>query len=134
MKRIENGRQVKLITKGDILLLAAVAFFAIIGLVIWLIQPQGEVVCVYRNGKKIAEYALHKDGVYTVTSEAGFNTVTVKGGTVCVTEADCSNGVCMRYGAISRVGQSIVCAPHGITVKIEGNSGIDAILSWEFSV
>ena len=52
---------------------------------------------------------------------SNFNTVEIKSGSVSVTEASCRNQVCVRHGAISRPGESIVCLPNRLVVTIEGS-------------
>ena len=48
--------------------------------------------------------------------------ILVHDGKVLVSAADCSTQVCVRSRAISRVGESIVCAPHGLVVTVVGES------------
>ncbi|MBQ9272960.1 MAG: NusG domain II-containing protein [Mogibacterium sp.] len=53
-----------------------------------------------------------------------YNVVEISGGTVSVTEASCKNQVCVKHGAISGTGESIVCLPNRLVVRIEsGGSG-----------
>ena len=62
-----------------------------------------------------------------------YNVVVISGGTVSVTEASCKNQVCVKHGAISRSGESIVCRPNRLVVRIEDNSeeggGYDSVTS-----
>ena len=57
----------------------------------------------------------------------GHLTVRIEDGAVWVEHADCADRTCERTGKITRAGQSIVCLPNGIVVKIVGKSD----LSWE---
>ena len=52
-----------------------------------------------------------------------YNVVTISGGSVSVTEASCKNQVCVRHGAITSPGESIVCLPNRLVVRIEDGSG-----------
>ena len=62
-----------------------------------------------------------------------YNVVVISGGTVSVTEASCKNQVCVKHGAISRPGESIVCLPNRMVVRIENSSeeggGYDSVTS-----
>ena len=62
-----------------------------------------------------------------------YNVVEIKDGKVSVTEASCKNQVCVRHGAISRSGESIVCLPNRLVVRIENGSeeggGYDSVTS-----
>lgn len=48
-----------------------------------------------------------------------YNVVVISGGTVKVTEASCANQVCVGHSAISRSGESIVCLPNKLIVRID---------------
>ena len=52
-----------------------------------------------------------------------YNVVVISGGTVSVTEASCKNQVCVKHGSVSRPGESIVCLPNRLVVRIENDSG-----------
>ena len=55
--------------------------------------------------------------------------VAAENGAVRVAESDCPNQDCVRTGAISRAGQSIVCLPARVAVTIEGAAaGYDVIV------
>lgn len=62
-----------------------------------------------------------------------YNVVEISGGTVSVTEASCKNQVCVKHGEISRSGESIVCLPNRLVVRIENSSeeggGYDSVTS-----
>ena len=73
-----------------------------------------------------AVYPLHEAGEYTVSSAGYTLTVRVENGTVRVSESNCPGGDCVRTGAVSRVGQSIVCMPGRVVVKIIGEESADA--------
>jgi hypothetical protein len=62
-----------------------------------------------------------------------YNVVVISSGEVSVTEASCKNQVCVKHGAISRSGESIVCLPNRLVVRIESGSeeggGYDSVTS-----
>ena len=63
-----------------------------------------------------------------------YNVVVISGGSVSVTEASCKNQVCVRHGSISRPGESIVCLPNRLIVRIENGAseeggGYDSVTS-----
>ncbi len=62
-----------------------------------------------------------------------YNVVVIRGGKVSVTEASCANQVCVKHGEISRAGESIVCLPNKLMVRIENSSeeggGYDSVTS-----
>ena len=62
-----------------------------------------------------------------------YNVVIISGSKVSVTEASCKNQVCVKHGAISRPGESIVCLPNRLVVRIENGAeeggGYDSVTS-----
>ena len=62
-----------------------------------------------------------------------YNVVVISNSTVSVTEASCKNQVCVKHGAVSRSGESIVCLPNRLVVRIESGSeeggGYDSVTS-----
>ncbi len=55
---------------------------------------------------------------FTVYSEHGSNTICYGSGKIWVSEADCKNQTCKKYGKASLSGETIVCAPHRLVIKI----------------
>ena len=49
---------------------------------------------------------------------------------VAVTASDCPGGDCVRTGAITQSGESIVCLPARVVIQLEGgtDSGVDAVI------
>ena len=108
-------------------------------------------VVIESNGKTYAEYSLYSDVTVTVPapkqlsldapeakdSESAdikydyYNVVKISGGEVSVTEASCKNQVCVKHGSITHTGETIVCLPNRLVVRIvdpEGG-GYDAVTS-----
>ena len=104
------------IKRGDILVLAALLIVsAALGIFLATNRTEPQYVSV----KAIARLPLSKDCVYRINDG---NTIEIRDGSVRMSEADCPDKICVKTGRISRSGQSIVCAPHRVTVTITGNS------------
>ena len=56
---------------------------------------------------------------FTVETPDGWNTVTVDGHTIAVTDADCHDKICVKTGAISQKGEVIACLPHKLIIEIK---------------
>lgn len=81
----------------------------------------GGVAVVQVDGETVAKLPLGEDTELLIGSEtAAYNRVTVSGGKVAVTDADCPDRVCVRTGAIDSQGQVIACLPHKLIVTVEG--------------
>ena len=95
----------------------------------------GAKVVIESGGELYATYPLSEDLTISVPAPGrGENVVEISGGTVSVTEASCKNQVCVRHGAISKTGESIVCLPNRLVVRIQSGSaeeggGYDSVTS-----
>ena len=72
------------------------------------------------DGKIIAVYPLSEDRTEVINTPEGKNRLEIKDGRVRVTDADCPDKLCVNQGWISMKGQSVICLPHKLTVKITG--------------
>ncbi len=86
------------------------------------------------GGDLYARYPLNEDRTVVVPApKQNENVVVISGGKVSVTEASCKNQVCVKHGPISRSGESIVCLPNRLVVRIENGSeeggGYDSVTS-----
>ena len=114
-------------TKFFVAVIAAVLVLCI-GLSAVLLLPgapaaQAEIIS---EGKRVAIVDLGEDRQFTVTNSAGgSNTVTVAGGKIAVTEADCPDHYCMHRGYCDS-GREIVCLPNKLIIRFLGEQEIDA--------
>ena len=83
---------------------------------------------VYQNGELVKVLSLDREQTLTVTGKYT-NVITVQGGRVAITHTDCPGGDCLSAGEISRAGESIVCLPNRLILRIDGTSedGPDAM-------
>lgn len=106
---------------------AIIIVVAIIVTLVLLFQSDGNVVKIYSDGSLIGEYSLTEDRTVTINNDGEENVIRIEDGYVYMLSANCSNGICLNYGKISRNGREIVCAPHGLVVIIERDDDLDAI-------
>lgn len=117
----------KLISKSDIFF--TVALVAAI-LLLWfftLPRAAGGMVVFRHNGEVLASLPLSENTTYEVdkTYRIVFE---IKNGAVRVVSTTCPNHQCEKTGAVSHAGQSIVCAPGGVTATITGEEAeIDGV-------
>ncbi len=103
--------------------LIPVATVLVLALLIWLAVLPGDAgryVEVTVAGQGTERYPLVADRTLELDSRGVRLTVIVENGEVCVGQADCPDGVCTATGHISRTGQSIVCAPAGVVIRVVG--------------
>ena len=119
-------RLVKRTRRNDLLLiLGALLLAAALLFVLRLTRRTGGEAVVSIGGAEYCRLPLTIDAELTLPCG---NTVTVRGGAVCVSDADCPDRVCVRTGWVRADGETIVCLPHRLVVEVAGGAarGTDA--------
>ena len=98
-------------------------------LALWLLpRGGGETVLVYQDGQLLRTLDLRQDTVFTVEGPAGENTVTVTGGEVFVSQADCPDQVCVAHGFLVSGKEPIICLPNRLTIEwAQKDAQVDAL-------
>lgn len=82
-------------------------------------RPEGGTAAVRVGGELYGSYDLHTDQEIEITGKnGGTNLLQIHGGKASVTQASCPDHLCVRQGAVSRQGESIICLPHEVVVEI----------------
>ena len=109
--------------KRDLLLLAvllAAAALLFAGREFFAGRP-AVMVSVSVDGTEIMTLDLNRNDDIVIESGNGqTNHLIIEDGKAFLTEASCPDKLCVRQGAISETGQSIVCLPHRVIVTIVG--------------
>lgn len=108
----------------DILLIALALAAAGI---LWLtLRPtvDGGTVVVRQAGEEIGRYPLHGERTVTI-GDADYNILEIRDGQAMVTDANCGDHTCIRTGAISREGETIICLPHRLEIRVVGGKTPD---------
>ena len=118
--------------RGDIVILIFALLLCAAPLLMLLPAPSAPVRAVVRqNGAVLCTLPLETDAEKEILSPdgSGFNLIRVQGGAVYMADADCPDRTCVRMGAISRAGETLVCLPHRLTITLEGaaDSALDAV-------
>ena len=115
--------------RGDLYLMVGCLLAALVCCCLWfLLRQDGGTVIVEQNGQETARYALSEDRTVRIEGEGGYNLLVIEGGEVYLSEADCPTQLCVKTGKIRYAGQSIVCLPHKLAVRITGGaSGLDGV-------
>lgn len=70
-----------------------------------------------------------------VNTQYGNNEVHIENGEVHMHESDCKDKICMKMGKISLSGDSIICLPNRLMVKIvedkPSDDSLDMIIKWK---
>lgn len=105
-----------LISVGVVLIAVAMLLFPS------LLQEEGERLVIVTPTER-TEYPLNVDRCISLHSEGVDMEIVIENGEVFVRRSSCRDGVCTASGRIARAGQSILCAPAGVTLLIEGGDG-----------
>ena len=108
---------------GD--LLAALAVLLVAVLLLWhpwRTRDAGKTVVIVTPDQTF-EYALSEDTAFQIESRGITLFVTIMDGEVDVYKSDCSDGVCVNSAPISKTGETIVCAPAGVSITVKGGDG-----------
>lgn len=112
-----QNKKKNIILFGGVLLLIGVAFF-VRGVLYSGQEAHIEIVC-----ENEVCYTFDMDETKTIRVEhpdGSYNVVCIEHGTVRVEDADCDNHDCIKQGRISKVGQSVICLPHQMVIRIVG--------------
>ena len=94
---------------------------------VFLSDGEPECVRVIIGGETAGIFSLDNDTVFTVESRTGPLVISISDGYVSVVSASCPHKICVKTGAVSRPGQSIICAPGRVAVIIEGKGDLDGL-------
>jgi hypothetical protein len=111
-----------------------ITFLLAVGLLGWMVAGNigklGTDVVIEPAGQSAFRVPLAgSDRMLPVKGQLGSTTIEVAGNRVRVVSSPCPRRICMSMGWISRPGETLVCFPNGMVVRIEGsgNGGMDAI-------
>ncbi|HHY46806.1 MAG TPA: NusG domain II-containing protein [Firmicutes bacterium] len=120
-----------MLKKGDILVITIFITLALTGFAISAVRPARYTpawVVIEVGGKEYLRLPVSgraASRTIRITASEGipadYNVVQIKDGRARILESNCPGKVCVKTGWISRPGQSIVCVPHRLVVRIQGN-------------
>ena len=80
-------------------------------------------VVVMLDGEVVLRRPLAIEDSYTIEQEDGSrNVIRVEDGAVYMLEANCRDGLCIRQGKMKNGAKTIVCLPHKVVVRLEGDA------------
>ncbi len=84
-------------------------------------------VDITSDGKLLYSLDLskEKDRTFDIEYDGGKNTVEIKNGRICVSDADCPDKLCVKTGWLSDI--PIVCLPHRLMISLSQGGGADAV-------
>jgi len=92
-------------------------------------QHEGRVVVIEVNGELVGNFSLEEDRFIPVNGKLGTTGVEIVGNGVRVLDSPCPHKLCVKSGTISKSGETLVCLPNGVVIRIEGGEkpSVDAV-------
>ena len=94
-------------------------------------EREAPTACVIEiNGEEFARYdlpAITGEKVIEIDNEYGRNTIIIDKNGAAVTHSNCADKYEVKAGKITSSGQSLICLPHRLTVRLEGAEKSDGI-------
>ena len=105
--------------KKDILLIAVLILLGSLGLLYAFVFIQsGKNVEVLVAGNTVYITPLSLDQKYTINGTAGKNYLVIENNEAYLSDATCPDKLCVGMGKISKKGQSIICLPNEVVIRI----------------
>ncbi len=112
--------------KSDIILIVVVIVVGLTALFIQrLTSKTGMTVSVVISGSETENFSLDDDTTYKIELKDNsklseeYNILVIRDGEAYISEATCSEQICVKHNAISNTGETIVCLPHKLTIEIK---------------
>lgn len=107
--------------KADFVLMIALIVVGIASsAAVSLSSSLGDKVVIEVKSSIYGTYSLGEDRTIKIKSGDSTNTVRIKNGKVSMIESSCKNQICVHHSPIDKTGQSIICLPNRVVVRIEG--------------
>ncbi len=90
---------------------------------------EGEGVVIEVDGGEVGNFSLGEDRLISVDGKLGTTRVAISEKGVRVLDSPCPYKLCVKSGAIDRSGETLVCLPNRVVVRITGNGqeAVDAV-------
>lgn len=87
--------------------------------------PEGVLITLHGQEYSFVPFSGMKPGEETELNVGGVK-VRIGRGYSYIAESDCAGGDCVRTGRLAAAGDTAVCLPNGVAVRITGSSDYDA--------
>lgn len=117
---------------GDCVIIALVLALALAVALPFYLRPNDTLTCeIVQDGTVVKTIALTNAVNETVTIEGAVtNHIEITAGGVRFIESTCPDQVCVRSGLLTHAGQSAVCLPNRVVVRLTGAEApaVDAVI------
>lgn len=117
--------------RTDIILVAGLLLVALVSWILIdnFVMFKGDTVEVLVEDTVVKSFPLDVNDSYKIEIDDYVNEVVVEHSSVYMKDANCRDLLCVKQGKITEGGQTIICLPHKLVVRIisKENTNIDAI-------
>lgn len=119
-----------MLTVPDKILIGGLAVLTLLSFpIIKHFQHEGKVAVIEVDGKLVGNFSLEEDRFIPVDGKLGTTRVEIVDNGVRVLDSPCPHKLCVKSGTISKSGETLVCLPNGVVIRIEGEEepSVDAV-------
>lgn len=121
--------------RGDRIMLKIFLVMAVTAGALWVskaVRTESDAVTaeISQDGKLLRKLMLKKGDLpreFTVEYRGRFNRIRTQDGKIAVVGADCPDKDCVKRGWLKKPGDSAVCLPNRLVIRITGQSEIDGV-------
>lgn len=130
LEKINRIKTKKPFRLADLIIVAALLILSV-SLLIFIPKNKGAYIEVYVDNKLVLTHPLNSDmetKIYTGNGEH-YNKIKIENGYVCITDADCSDKICIHTGKTNTKNKPIICLPHNLKIVINGaDDDVDKVI------
>ncbi len=121
--------------RGDRGMLRILTVILVASSVVWGIRsmtaaPDVMSAEIIQDGKLLQRVMLKKGGPameFVVEYKGGLNRLKAGDGKIAVIAADCPDKDCVKRGWLKKPGDSAICLPHKLVIRLTGESEVDGV-------
>ncbi len=106
----------------DIVICALVLLFALSLFLLTAFGDVGALLVVFVDGER-TEYALDVDQIIEINADGHTLTVRIEDGAAWVETSTCHDATCRKRGRVFRAGETVLCAPAGVLLRVASRDG-----------
>ena len=119
-----------MLTVPDKILIAGLVFVTLLSFpAIRHFHHEGKRVLIELDGETVWNFPLEEDRLIPIDGKLGTTWVKVAEGGVRIVDSPCPYKLCVKSGSIRRSGETLVCLPNRVVVRIngDGEEAVDAV-------
>jgi len=119
-----------MLTLADKILIAGLVILTLLSFpIIKHFHHEGKWVVIEVDGRVVGDFSLEEDRLIPVDGKLGTTRVKIVNKGVRVLDSPCPHKLCVKSGPISRSGETLVCLPNRVFIRIKGGDeqSVDAV-------